>query len=136
MNILGDTTRVAVSETLPADFRAQLPGDELGHVMTVGARDDTFCLTVSNPENGDLLAYAIVGPDDGGMVTIYAARSWLTGLGAMAIKSLFGASHIMGQPLRVHTERLRTYARMLGADNALEAIDGDGLPMGVFFNGQ
>ena len=122
----------ASADVLPARFHGQLEADELALVCKVGARSDTATISIEDTDAGTLMAYAVIGRDEGGMVTIYAARSWLTGLGAVAIKGLFGASKVMGAPMRVHTERLQAYARILGADIALDAFDADGLSMGVF----
>lgn len=133
MNVLTHSRITATTECLPARHHAQITDpEELARCIEVGTRADTATLLVENVDTGELAAYAVIGRDEGGMVTIYAARSWLTGLGAMALKGLFGAAQVINAPLRVHTDKLRTYARAIGADTALDAIDADGVPMGVF----
>ncbi|MCD9147867.1 hypothetical protein [Pseudophaeobacter flagellatus] len=118
---------------LPERFHGQIAdAAELALALEVGARPDTATISIENRDTGELAAYAVIGPDDDGMVVIYVARSWLTGLGAMAIRGLFGAAQCISSPLRVHADQIRTYARILGAENALSAIDADGVPMGVF----
>lgn len=119
----------------PNQHSHQLEGWELENLPDLCARDDTVLLIVEDTKKGSLIAYGVVGIDDGDMFTIYAARSVVAGIGAAAVKGLFGASKIAGKPMRVHAESVRTYARILGATDALETLDSDGVKMGVF-NGQ
>ncbi|WJS83883.1 hypothetical protein [Paracoccus sp. TOH] len=72
------------------------------------------------------------GEDDGHMLTIFAARAVSGFMAKAALTGLFGAAQVLGQPLRVHTTKVRTFAKMMGAGRASVAIDGDGIPMGVF----
>lgn len=115
---------------LPASILGQLGAEEAALVGEVSARDDTVSLIV---RDGDKLAgYAVMGFDAADMVTVYAARSVNHFLARAAMAGIFGAAQILGKPLRVHTDKLRVLARMLGAKEALACLDGDGLPMGVF----
>lgn len=86
--------------------------------------------------DGDhVAAYAIFGQDADNMLTVYAARALRGFIAKAAMQGLFGAAQIAGVPVRVHTEKVRAMARMMGADLAVAAKDMDGLPMGVFANG-
>lgn len=121
---------------LDARYHAQITDpEELALVLRVGARDDTATITIGNNDTGELAAYAVIGRDDDNMVVIYAARTWLRGMAAMALKGLFGSAQVINAPLRVHLKKLQhlqAYAKMFGAGTALEGLDGDGLPMGIF----
>lgn len=131
--ILPATARVwAQKENLSAELLAGLAEAEAEHVRNVGDRDDTAALIVTEGQGGKLLAYAILGMDEGGMVVIYAANTFLTGLGKMALQALLGASEVLGAPLRVHSEKVQAMARAMGASEALETLDAEGIPMGVF----
>jgi len=126
----------ATRDGIPEQYRAQITdATELERIDHLTERSDVATLTIEDTKQGTLAAYAFIGRDDSGMFTIYAARSWLTGLGAVAIAGLFGASKVISTPLRVHTEKLEAYARMMGADLSQVALDGDGVPMGVFSDG-
>lgn len=131
-----DLTKSRVTMTrdaMPQKRLAELEGEEKALVERVSARDDTALLLVEDRDKDTLIAYAVIGKDDGGMVTIYAARSLAGGaVTAMMLRGIFGASQVLGAPMRVHTDRVAAYARMIGAGEAWDAIDGDGLPMGVF----
>ena len=123
--------KVTVTKSpLPADLAAQLPADEAAQVAELGARSD--CLTLAYVDAGKLAGYAIFGHDEGGFVVIYMARSMAQGLAAVALKAVFGAAQVMGKPLRVHTEKVRAMARMMGADLTAVLKDSDGIPMGAF----
>lgn len=115
---------------LAADLAAQLPADEAAQVADLGARED--CLTLAYVDGGKLAGYAIFGHGDDGFVVIYMARSMAKGLAAVVLQSVFGAAQVMGKPLRVHTERVRAMARMMGADLSSVFADADGIPMGGF----
>ncbi len=121
---------------LPEHHRDQLdnPG-ELDNLDTLQARNDTALLLIEDTDTGRVLAYARLGLGDAGEVVIYAARSWLTGLGKMALMGLFGTATAVNKPMRVHAEKLRTYARMMGAEHMFDAWDGDGIPQGVYHGG-
>lgn len=125
----------ATRGAFPTVHLATLQGDELDAVPALCARSDTALLLVEDCVTGALLAYGVIGLDNSQMFTIYAARSHMTGLGGAAIKGLFGASQILGTPLRVHSEKVRTYAKMMGAGDALETLDSDGVAMGIFSDG-
>ena len=126
-------TRVsAQKENLPPELIAGLEAGEADHVRDVGARDDTASLIVTDGDTGGLLAYAIIGTDIGGMVTVYAANVFLPGLGKYALTALLGASKVVGKPLRIHTDKVQAMAAAMGAKEAFAAVDLDGLPMGVF----
>lgn len=114
----------------PAELLVQLATDEARLVQELTGRGDTVSLTVT--DGARLVGYAVMGWDDADMVTVYAARSLNHFLARAAMMGIFGAAQIMGAPLRVHTEKLRAMARMLGAEKALAALDGDRVPMGVF----
>jgi hypothetical protein len=113
----------------PSAMLAQIEAGEAALVVELMQRGEV-ALVVS--EGGKLAGYAVFGFDEGGMVTVYAARSFNSFLARAAMLGIFGAAQIIGAPVRVHTEKLRAMARMMGADKALAALDGDGLPMGVF----
>ena len=134
MNELTNARFAATLAPLAEEFHNRIAdADELALVLEVGARDDTATITIVNNDTGDLAGYAVIGRDDQGWLTIYAARTWLRGpMAAMAFRGLFGASQVMKAPLRIHSERVAKYAKILGVDIALDAIDGGGLPMGVF----
>lgn len=120
-------------EAMPEALIATLPDEaERENVRKTSAYDTTATLTVIDTDKDELMAYAVYGHDDNNHLTIYAARCFLAGMGAIALKSLFGVSKVVGTPLRVHAEKVKTFARMMGAEEALDAIDGDGVPMGVF----
>lgn len=123
-----------ITGAFPPDMLTQLADDERGLVDQVAARSDTASLLVTDGA-GRLVGYAVIGFDASDMVTVYAARSLNHMLARAAMTGIFGAAQIIGRPLRVHTERLRVLARMLGATQALACLDGDGLPMGVFSDG-
>jgi len=128
-----DTTRVGVQlEPVPDTLVSDLEEEERGLILRTSARDDTATVLVTGGDTGALLAYAVFGQDEGDMLTIYAARCLVPGLGPMALKSFLGVAQITGTPMRVHTERVQAMARAIGATSAMDAIDGDGLPMGVF----
>lgn len=119
---------------LPGQHLKQLTDEvERINVGTVSARPDTFAIYIEEKTTGELIAYAIVGIDDGGMLTIYAGRALVAGIGEIAFKGLFGAARIMGKPLRVHSNRPRMYARMMGATKFDKIFDADGVPQGVFY---
>lgn len=131
--ILPATARVwAQKENLSADLLAGLAEAEAAHVRDVGDRDDTAALIVTEGQGGKLLAYAILGMDDGGMVVIYAANTFMNALTKISLKALLGASEVLGAPLRVHSDRVKGMARAMGASEALETLDAEGIPMGVF----
>lgn len=116
-------------EALPTALIEDLEEFEL--VKKVSGYDDTMSVVVADAEN-NLLAYAVVGPDEDGITTIYAARCLFGGAGAMMLKAIFGASQVLGAPMRVHTDRIHAFQRAIGADVAVECEDAEGLPMGVF----
>lgn len=129
-----------ISNQMPPHLLDRLEGTERADYEEVAGRSDTVTLYVEDADKGQLMAYAVVGRDADGLAVIYAARSWLTGLGAIALKSLFSAAKGAGTALRVHpsaplrlpVETIRTYARMMGADTALQGVDADGVKMGFF----
>lgn len=120
-------------DKIGADVLALLDAKELELVAELSARDDTMSLTISD-EKG-VIGYAVFGIDNDNMVTVYAARSMNSFIAKAAMIGVFGAAQVMGMPLRVHTEKLRGMARMMGAEQAFKCLDLDGVPMGVF-NGQ
>lgn len=128
---------VATAQPFPADLLATLPDQtERDRVAEVSARPDTAALIVTNCETGEVFAYAVYGNDGGGMLAIYAAR--VVGGGPatkLMFRGLLGASEVLGKPLRVHSDNVQAMARMMGAGDVLEAIDGDGVNMAVFEHG-
>lgn len=114
----------------PAALLARLQGDEAATVAELCDRDDTRALIVRDGEK--LVGYAVFGLDRNDMLTVYAARSFTHWLAKAAMQAVFGAAQIMGAPVRVHTEKVRAMARMMGADDAIAGFDLDGVPMGVF----
>lgn len=117
----------------PRDYLNQLQADEMAAVTDLASRDDTATLIVT--DGNRLMGYAVFGQDNADMVTIYAARSLDSFVARAALTGLFGAAQVLGQPLRVHTSKLRAMARFMGAGQAIAALDGDGVPMGVFGHG-
>ena len=118
-------------EPFPADLLAQLNSDEADHVAACSARPDTFTIFAQNGEN--LIGYVVFGKEEGGdILVVYAARALVSGLGPMMMRQLLGVAEVLGQPLRVHTDKVRAMARIMGADVAIEARDVDGLLHGVF----
>jgi hypothetical protein len=118
---------------MPPAILAQLAGPEAELAGEVSARDDTATLLVT-ADDGGLMGYAVMGFDADDMATVYAARSINSMVARMAMAGIFGAAQVMGAPLRVHDLRgkLRAMARMMGAAEIIQCLDGDGLPMGVF----
>lgn len=99
-------------------------------VAEVSAREGTFTITVCNGEK--LLGYAVCGKDQGDVLAVYAARSFVPVLGPKIMKSFLGAAQVSGTPIRVHTEKVQAMARAMGAGVAMEGIDAEGIPHGVF----
>lgn len=116
---------------IAVELAAQLPFEEAAQAVELGQRDDTFTLAFA--EDGQLRGYAVFAPDDeAGFFVIYMARSLMKGLAKIVLTTLFGASTIAGQPMRVHTTKLEAMAGMMGAKFSDLIKDADGLPMGVF----
>lgn len=105
---------------------------EAALVAMLSARDDTMSIIVMDTDN-KLAGYAVFGFDRDDMLTIYAARSINHFMTKVAMKAYFGAAQILGVPVRVHTEKVREMAKMMGATDFIAALDGDKLPMGVFY---
>ena len=116
------------------DDLSHLPAQEALQLGEVSERSDTATIIVR--EGNSLVGYACFGFDDDDMVTVYAARSVNSFLAKAAMKAFLGVSQIVGQPLRVHSEKVAAMGRMMGADFAMMARDMDGLPMGIFSRGQ
>lgn len=114
----------------PSDDLAGLESGEAQLVSDVAERYDTVSLLIRSEKK--LIGYAVMGFDNSDMVTVYAARSVNSVLARVAMKAIFGAAQVIGAPLRVHTDKLRAMARMMGAGDAVACFDADGLPMGVF----
>lgn len=121
---------VLVNGQLDAAFLARLEPTEAATVAELSARDDTKSLLVADGEK--VVAYAVFGFDDQEIITVFAARAMNHFLAKCAMQAFFGAAQVLGTPLRVHTEKLRAMARMMGAESALATFDCDGVPMGVF----
>ncbi|MEM7243384.1 MAG: hypothetical protein AAF429_14480 [Pseudomonadota bacterium] len=123
---------------MPEHFEQKLTMDEEAGAAEVAARPDTFSIMVEDSQSRPV-GYAIMGADKGGMIAIYYARSFEKMLGAQLIKNIFGASQILGKPMRMHASSLRDIqvkARMFGADFAFDGVDSDGILQGIFANGQ
>ncbi|NOR63025.1 MAG: hypothetical protein GQ535_11110 [Rhodobacteraceae bacterium] len=123
---------VSTKGLMPEEFIDQLDIEEAAHYVDVAERDDTATLYVSDLETGKLQIYVVVGVDQDGMYTAYAAHCFMKGMAKLAMRSVFGAARIMGKPLRVHSEKVAAMAKMFGAESFLECLDADGVPMGVF----
>ena len=120
----------------PAEpFEQIAPGltpDEARTVNEVAARDDTATIVILD-DAGTVLGWLVYGPSDPpNEVVLYAGRAEQNGMARIMLRSMFGVSQIMGQPMRMHTDKFAQYARMIGAPYATAAVDADGLPMGVF----
>ena len=123
-----------IDKQLPPEVLAVLDPDEASGAAEVSARADTYSVYVQN--GADLIGYAVFGKDEGGIVAVYYARALVPVFGPMMMKQIFGAAAILGDPIRVHTEKVAAMARVMGAKVAIEATDVDGMPMGVFSDGQ
>ena len=121
-------TRAALDQFALGKIRDE---QERAGAAELSARPDTVTLTASDGA-GNLLGYVVAGFDDDDMVTIYQARAYAVGLGAIAIRAVIGAAQVIGAPVRVHAARLAPLMRMAGVTEALSCVDTDGLPMGVF----
>lgn len=129
----GIMTGIDVSVTtncLGGDVLDHLDADEAALVAEVSGRADTASIVLR--QGGAVIGYAVFGLDVSDMVTVYAARAWRSMVARATMQGIFGASQVLGVPLRVHAERVRAMARYMGATNAVAAIDGDGIPMGLF----
>ncbi|KPU84693.1 hypothetical protein JI58_02230 [Marinosulfonomonas sp. PRT-SC04] len=119
---------------LDAAFQSHLSDEEWAGALEVSERQDTFVLTVLSAK-ADPIGYAIFGLDDGDMVAVYYARSFVKGFGPLMMKQFFGVGQILGKPLRMHVSSLRDIqvkAKMFGAEFSTDAVDGDGILQGVF----
>lgn len=123
---------VQTLNALPDEFIDTLEADEAELLREVTPREDTVTIYIVDLDNNSLAGYVCFGMDGSDMLTVYAAHSFIKGLGQMAFQGLFGVAKVVEKPLRVHTSKIRTFARAIGADEWLEAVDADGLPMGVF----
>jgi len=113
----------------PAELLDRLADDkERAHVAKVSAYPGTASVVVEDADTGGLHSYAVFGPDDNNMVAVYAAHVFGKGMGPAMFKQIFGASIVLGLPVRVHTERVHAFARAIGATDYFEAIDGAGKP--------
>lgn len=121
-----------VQVDFPADLLAMLDPQEGDLIRELMARGEVAL--IATDDDGALVGYAVFGFDAGDMVTVYAARSRNNLMARAAMMGIFGAAQVIGRPVRVHTEKLRGMARMMGAQIALPARDGDGVPMGIFRN--
>lgn len=120
-----------ITAQIGADVLSLLGKGEAELVAEVSSRDDTVSLIITDAAAA-LVGYAVIGFDDQDIVTIYAARSFNSVVAKMALRAIFGAAEVLGVPMRVHTEKLDTFARYLGAKSFRAAIDGDGVRQGVF----
>ena len=132
--MIGPThTRVTrTAGPMPAVFLMALDVEEAAHVLEVSSRGDTVTICIEDADKDMLIGYAVIGSDDNGMFTIYAARTMLGKLAEMALRAFFGVAQIAGKPLRVHAEKMQGFARMMGATDCFETVDTDGVKMGVF----
>ena len=123
--------KLVLARVFPARLAMQLPLSEGRAVGELLARGDTVLMLATDGDK--LQGYACFGLDADGMLTVYAARA-MAGLSVkLAMQALFGAAQVIGAPVRVHTEKVKAMAKMMGAKLAFDGIDGDGLPMGVFY---
>lgn len=120
-----------IRDAMPPDLLALLADEEAAIVAEVSARPDTVSMIIR--DGVALLGYAVYGlaPADD-LVIVYAARSFNSWAAKAAMTGIFGAAQVLGVPMRVHTDRLKSMARMMGASKVLAALDGDGLRVGVF----
>lgn len=123
-----------VTAAIDAGYLAQIDAKEADLVRELMARDDTGALVISDA--GQMLGYAVIGVDLDEMVTVYAARAVKSMMAKAAMIGIFGAAQVFGKPVRVHTEKVRAMARMMGANIAVAADDMDGVPMGIFAHGK
>lgn len=119
-----------IGGAIPAEDLDTMPDQDRAHAAAMSARADTKTLLVRGAAGLD--AYGVFGIDAGGVVVIYAARAMRTGIGSMAFRAMFGAAHVTGHPIRVHSDKIRAMARMIGATEFAAAIDADGIRQGVF----
>lgn len=111
-----------------------LAGIEAGEAVLIRELMERGEVALVATDGETLAGYAVFGFDLDNMVTVYAARACNGFLAKAAMIGIFGASQIIGAPMRVHTEKLRAMAKMLGAQIAIPARDTDGVPMGIFGN--
>jgi muconolactone delta-isomerase len=123
--------KIGLERTLAPDLAAQLEAQEAIEIGELSARGDCQVMTLIEGEK--LAGYAVFGLDRGDMLTVYMARATAGYIAKAAMMGLFGAAKIAKVPVRVHTQKVAAMARMMGAPSFLPAIDGDGLPMGVFY---
>lgn len=112
-------------------FIARTDPTEAAIVAELSGREDTISLLVTDSEK--MVGYAVFGFDVDDIITVYAARSVNHFLTKCAMRAYFGAAQVLGVPVRVHTEKVRQMARMMGATDFLAALDGDKVPMGIFY---
>lgn len=132
--ITGPTnTRVVLTrDAMPAEYLEGLDADEKAHIIETGEFENTSTIYVVDLDKNSLFAYAVIGPDDVGMFMIYAARTMGGLMAEIALRSFFGVAQVLGKPLRVHTDKMKAFARVIGATDFEAMVDGDGLPQGVF----
>jgi len=103
------------------------------NAVAASERPDT--LTVCLAKAAEPVACVVIGKDTADMVAVYFAKAYVGGIGPLMMKQLFGAAQVVGAPIRVHVrsvERLRAYAKMVGANVALEGRDAEGVLQGIF----
>jgi len=132
MKLFPKHSRVVCSDGLPDRHVDQLEDGEAVLVLDVSARPDTRAIYVEDGDTGALVAYAIVGPHDSGDFLVFAAHVFVNGIGKTMLAALFGASKILGKPMRVHSNKISAMARAIGAPEFAETLCGNGLPQGVF----
>ena len=123
-----------ISGPLPDQVADLLADDERDGALEVSSRADTNTIWAESAD-GKPVMYAVFGLDKGDMVAVYYARSFVIGMGPMMMKQFFGASKILGVPMRVHAQDIRDIAikaRVFGAKFSQPAVDADGILMGVF----
>ncbi|DBA35671.1 TPA_inf: hypothetical protein gp_08 [Marinomonas phage YY] len=122
-------------DPIPAEYLVRLSDVEQERLQRLSDRGDVHFLTVMN--KSCLAAYAALGRDANGMLTIYAAHSFVVGLGAAAISGLFQGATYVDAPMRVHADdeaRAKAYAKMAGVDlsKVTMTTDADGVGQGVY----
>jgi hypothetical protein len=135
MQALFPNSRIVTTlSAMPLEYLACIVDkQERFDVAELGAKAGMATLYIVDTDSNKLMAYAVLSKnDDGAELMIMRARSYLTGLGKMALAGLFKGAQAVSMPITVHAHSLRGFAKMMGADEVLSYIDTDGVSMGTF----
>lgn len=122
-----------IDSVLPPEILSAIPADEATGAGEVLARPGNYAIVGSQGDKP--LFYAVLGVDDAGNASAYYVRTFVPGFGPMLARQFFGAAKVCGVPIRVHSDtldRAKAMAKAAGAELVSEALDGDGVPLGIF----